>query len=50
MSLLGALVIRCTDVLQVAGVCNGDFVADLRDRAIAFLENSLGDTHDCCGA
>lgn len=47
MSLLGALVIRSAGVLQVADVFNGDLVADLGDRAIAFLENRLGDTHDC---
>ncbi len=47
VSLLVAFEVRFAGVLQVAGVCDGDLVADLGDGAIAFLENSLGDAHDC---
>lgn len=50
VSLLGALIIRSAGVLQVAGVCDGDLVADLGDRPFAFLENSFGNAHDCCCA
>jgi hypothetical protein len=49
VTILFALVIRSAGVLQVAGVFDGDFVADLGDRAMAFLENGLGDAHyDWC--
>jgi hypothetical protein len=47
MSLLGAFVVGRGGVLQVASVLDGDLVAELGDGATAFLENCLGDTHDC---
>ena len=47
MNLLVALVVLSRGILQVAGVCNGDLVANLGDGTIALLEDSLGDTHDC---
>jgi len=47
VSLLSALVMRLAGVLQVASVLDGDLVAELGDGATAFLENCLGDTHDC---
>ena len=49
MNILGALVISLAGVLQVAGVLDSDLVSDLGNSARAFLENGLGDTHDCGG-
>lgn len=48
ISLLVALVIRLGRVLEVASVLDGDIVSGLWAGAIAFLENSLRDGHDCC--
>lgn len=50
VNVLLALVVRLGGVLDITGVFNRDIVVDLWRRAVAFLEDSLGDTHDCCGA
>ena len=47
MNILGALVISLAGILQVACVLDSDLVSNLGNGARAFLENSLGDTHDC---
>jgi hypothetical protein len=49
LNLLVTSLVRCAEVLQVSGICDGNFVANLGDRAITFLDNSLGDTHDLIG-
>jgi len=49
LNLLVTSLVRCAEVLQVSGICDGNFVAFLGDRAITFLDNSFGDTHDLIG-
>jgi hypothetical protein len=41
-----ALVIGLAGVLEIAGVLDGDVVADIGLAASALLVDSLGDTHD----
>lgn len=44
-NVLVALVVGLVGVLEVAGVLDGDRLANLGDRAVALLKNGLGDTH-----
>jgi len=47
-NLLLSLLVGLGGILEVAGVLNGNAVADLGDGAAALLENGLGHTHCCC--